>query len=82
MKTITLRNLPETVARKIEERAKRTGASYNRTVVAMLEESIGEEKPKEYHDLDFLIGTWTKEEADEFDRHLAAQRQIDWEMWK
>ena len=82
MKTITLRNLPERVARKIEERAKQTGASYNRTVVSMLEESITDDKPKEHHDLDFLHGTWTQEEADEFDRILAEQRQIDWELWK
>jgi hypothetical protein len=29
-----------------------------------------------------LAGTWTREEADEFDRLLAEQRQIDWELWK
>jgi hypothetical protein len=33
-----------------------------------------------YHDLDFLCGTWTKNEADEFDASLAHQRMIDPEL--
>ena len=82
MKTITLRNVPDSIARKIEERARTTGKSYNRTVIDILEEAVGESKPRIYRDLDHLAGTWTKEEADEFDEFLRQHRKIDWEMWK
>jgi hypothetical protein len=34
-----------------------------------------------YDDLDSLAGTWSAEEADAFDRLLAAQRRIDDEVW-
>ncbi len=34
-----------------------------------------------YHDLDHLAGLWTKEEAAEFDKALAAQRKIDCSSW-
>jgi hypothetical protein len=41
-------------------------------------------RPKKvlYHDLDFLCGTWTKTEADEFDASLARQRTIDPDSWR
>jgi len=35
-----------------------------------------------YHDLDSLAGTWTADEADEFDRRLAEQRQVDEAAWE
>jgi hypothetical protein len=31
--------------------------------------------------IDALAGTWSAEEAAEFDAHLAAQRRIDPELW-
>lgn len=33
------------------------------------------------NDLDALAGSWTKEEADAFDEHLADQRKIDPELF-
>jgi hypothetical protein len=35
-----------------------------------------------HHDLDDLAGSWSKEEYEECNEALRAQRQIDPEMWK
>ena len=83
MKAITLRDIPEPLAKKIEDRSKRRGTSLNKTVIEMLEESSSSHKAgRVYTDLDHLFGTWTKEEADEFDQFLKEHRTIDEEMWK
>ena len=86
MTAITLRNLPPDLARLIRQKAKADGTSLNRTVINLLREKVSAPKvrPKQtrYRDLDALAGSWTKKQADEFDRELTAQRKIDPEMWK
>ena len=84
MRAITLRNIPPEVDRAIQKRVRETG-SINKAVISLLEECIGVQKKKSvrrYHDLDKLAGSWSKREADEFDRALAEQRQIDKDMWQ
>lgn len=84
MKAITLRNLPDEVARAIRRRAEREGLSLNKAVLAVLAERLGVAPgatPARYHDLDELAGAWTDAEARAFDRALAAQRGIDPELW-
>jgi hypothetical protein len=39
-------------------------------------------KPVVQHDLDFLSGSMTKEDAKKFDAALKWQRRIEPEMWK
>lgn len=86
MKAITLRNVPPELAEKIEQEAQRTNASLNATVIRLLRQAMSPDgnksgsKPKKHRDLDFLAGTWTKEEADEFDRYLEESRRIDMEL--
>jgi hypothetical protein len=86
MKVITLRNLPPEVARIVQQRAKQKKTSVNKAVIELLEESAGgkakKKAPVRYHDLDHLVGTWTKEEADAFDKLIAEQRTIDPGLWK
>ncbi len=87
MKAITVRNLPPNVAREVRRRAKQDRTSLNGAVIRLLEERLGAasvDGPKKvlHHDLDFLCGTWTQKEADEFDASLAHQRLIDPELWK
>ena len=89
MKPITLRNVPPSVARAIKERAKRESLSLNRAVVGFLEEATGQPKSKArvpkkvlYHDLDKFSGSWTKEEADEFDASLKEQRKVNPKDWE
>ena len=87
MKAITLRNLPPEVAKRVQQRAKQKKTSVNKAVIELLEESVGGKVKKKdertrYHDLDHLIGTWTKEEADAFDKIIKSFRTIDPDLWK
>ena len=86
MKAITLRNLPPEVARTVQQRAKQKKTSINKAVIELLEESAGgkakKKAPARYHDLDHLAGTWTKEEADAFDKIVKSFRTIDPDLWK
>lgn len=85
MKSITLRNLPPDLVRKIQQTAQEQRTSANRAVIRLLEEKTGSGRAKgktEYHDLDALAGSWSKSEAKAFDRALARQRAIDEDLWK
>jgi hypothetical protein len=85
MNAITVRNLPPDVAKAVKEKARKDKLSLNKAIVRLLEEATGAAKGKKravHHDLDRFFGTWTKKEADAFDKSLEEQRQIDPEMWK
>jgi len=83
VKAITLRNIPPEVQKAISDRAREKGISANRAVIELLQERLaGWRRPRRrravpprgkdglYHDLDHLFGTWSAEEAEEFDRIL------------
>ncbi len=84
MTAITLRNLPPELAKKIRQTAENQGTNINKAVIKLLEEGTEKKKRKRqvHHDLDALAGSWTKEEAMEFDKALALQRTIDPDLWK
>ncbi len=87
MNAITLRNIPLELQETIRQRASEEGLSLNKTILRMLEESLGlrqrgGRRRSIHHDLDHLAGTWTEEEADAFDAALADQRQVDPELWQ
>lgn len=83
MNAITLRNIPLEIQEAIQRRASDEGLSFNKTVQRMLEEALGLRRSSRalHHDLDHLAGTWSPEEADDFDAALAEQRSIDPELW-
>ncbi len=84
MKAITVRNIPPELATILEKEARASDTSLNKTVIRLLEKATGllaRPGRRRYHDLDDLAGSWTWEEAHEFDRELADQRQIDPELW-
>ena len=88
MKPITLRNVPPPVERAIKDKAKRERVSLNKAVVGLLEEATGSpsrtasSKKVLRYDLDKFSGSWTKQEADEFDAALKQQRKVDPKDWK
>lgn len=85
MKAITLRNLPPELERAIHKKAREKKLSLNKAVLALLEETAGRQNSKHkvrYHELDPLCGSWSKEEADQFDRALVEQRRIDLKLWE
>ena len=84
MTAITLRNIPLKLQEAIRKRAGKEGLSLNRTVLRMLEEAFGERTTSRvelHHDLDHLAGTWSDQEATDFETALAKQRRIDPELW-
>ncbi len=85
MKAITLRNIPPDVARAVERRASREGESLNKAVLELVAEGAGLKKRARkvrHTDLDSLFGTWSKKQADAFDRQLGELRAIDPAVWK
>lgn len=85
MKTITLRNIPPNIERRLERRAREWGLSFNRTVLRLLEGALGvDQRPANdrHHDLDHLAGAWTEQDAAAFDETLRDLRGIDRERWE
>ena len=85
MRAITLRGVPPDVVQVIRRKVGETGESVNRVVIRLLEEGAGVGKKQKrvlHHDLDGLIGVWSREQAKSFDRALKAQRKIDPNLWK
>lgn len=85
MRTITIRKIPPDLEREIEAKARREGTSLAKAVLRLLLRATGlspdGERRDRWDDLDALAGTWTQEEAAEFDRRLGEQRRIDPEVW-
>jgi hypothetical protein len=85
MKAVTLRKVPSKLAKAIRKEADRKGTSINKAVISLLEDRAtvrGKNRSAVHHDLDSLAGSWSKKEAADFDKALAAQRTIDPELWK
>jgi len=77
----TIRGVSEALDQAIRQRAVLEGKSLNEILIAILEHGLGPEgTPKKYRDLDFIIGTWVEDPA--FDEAIAAQDQIDEELWR
>jgi hypothetical protein len=84
MKALTIRNLPAEVADAVSKRSEEFHMSFSKAFVSLLEEHLSEGrlKKKKKRDLSWFLGTWTDEEARQFDEALREQRKIDPEMWK
>jgi hypothetical protein len=86
VKAITLRNLPPELAKAVRREAERKRTSINKAVISLLESKADIQKKKgrkpHHQELDALAGSWSKKEAAEFDKALAAQRPIDPDLWK
>ncbi len=87
MKQITLRDIPGDISKVIEKKAKKEQLSLNRAIISLLEKAAGVSSTKTsenklYHDLDHLAGSWSKKEADSFEKNLQGQRTIDKELWE
>lgn len=77
----TIRSIPPEVDRALRQQARREGKSLNDVALEALARATGASNGEVIpHDLDHLIGTWI--EDPKFDEVMAAQRQIDPEMWR
>jgi len=87
MNQITIRGIPSDIEKAIRNESKRKGLSLNKVIISLLEKTVSIQKKRvakkvSYHDLDHLSGVWSKAEAEEFEKNLRDQRQIDEDVWK
>ncbi len=83
MKHLTVRNLPESVARAIQRETRRRGKSLNQTVIELLGHCLGAApSSRRNNGLARLAGTWTPEEHRIFEANIQATEQTDPELWQ
>lgn len=85
MATMTLRGIDERIAGALKERAKKEDTSVNTVMLKIIKEALGVEKKKRkvlYDDLDHLAGTWSAQDAAEFEQATAPFEVVDEDMWK
>lgn len=85
-KQLTIR-CDDDLAREIEDLARREGLSLNQAVLRLLRKGAGIAEGDETRDaigssLDWFAGSWTEEQAREFDEAVADFETIDEELWK
>ncbi len=81
MNSLTLNGMSEELHAVIRQRADREGLTLNDAALRILEEATIRHQKQSFDSLSDLAGTWTKEEADEFDRYLADQRTFGFSSW-
>jgi hypothetical protein len=85
MTTMTLRGIDEIISGALKEKARLEDASVNTVVLRIIKEGLGIEKKKRnvvYDDLNHLAGTWSAEDAAEFNKVTAVFEKVDEDMWK
>ena len=87
MTQLTVRGVDAKLHNALKETAQERGVSVNRVVLDALRKAAGVEpaggqSQQQYHDLDYLAGTWTAAEYDEFMAALTDHRSIDDELWQ
>lgn len=72
MKSIIIRNVPQSLSEAIENRARLANQSINLTVIDILKEGLGlRDGKRKARDLTGLAGAWGKAEAEEFEKATA-----------
>lgn len=85
MSTITLRGIDPQLAQALKERARQENSSVNALLLSIVKESLGLEKKqrrKQYSDLDHLAGTWSAQEAAEFEQAIGSFETVDENLWQ
>lgn len=85
MSTMTLRGIDEQIALALKERAQKENISVNTVMLKIIKEALGLDKKKrniQYDDLDYLAGTWSVQDAAEFENAIAVFGTIDEDIWK
>ena len=83
MNQLTLRQIPDRVAEKLRAAARERGESINKTAIHLLSIALRIEKhPSIKRKISNLAGTWSQEEADEFEKHVAFSEIVDEDVWQ
>lgn len=78
-KQMTIRGVPDEVARKIRRLSRERGSSVNTTVLEILRHAVGVDARRE---LLARYATWTAQDLAEVEEAVAAQRVIDDSLWR
>ena len=77
----TIRNIPPKVDQVIKKRAKRSGKSFNQTVVDLLTlQTFGTAKPPQDDNFDWLYNQNTLDKS--FDEAIKELSQVDKKLWQ
>ena len=83
MKSITIHGVDDELARRIDERSKEHGVSRNKTIKALLHESLEgpavSDREREFAD---LFGTWSSQQKAQFDENAQRFGRIDASDWE
>ncbi len=86
MATMSIRGLQPKVLARLKRQAEREGSSLNALVLRLVQ---GEESARAhgktqrtYDDLDALAGTWSAQQARQFDLATAPFSEVDPALWK
>lgn len=83
---ITLKNIDDEVLKRLQAEVNRRGIDLNSYIIKIFRKVVGldTEKNKEvvYHDLDYLAGTWSEEDAEAFTKATEDFNKIDKELWQ
>jgi hypothetical protein len=83
MNQITLRKVPENIYKQLGQIAKKKKTSINKTIIYLLKKSLGiDEETNRKRDLSDLSGTWSNEQAKEFNSKIKIFEKIDNEVWE
>jgi plasmid stability protein len=78
---LTVRNLPEELADALAREKQRRGTSLNKTVIDLLEQSLGVHSTRT-NGLRKLSGTWTANQQREFLDSIRSLDEIDQDLWR
>lgn len=85
MKNLSLRGIDKDLSDHLKRLSQKEGTSLNKTVLRLLEDSVGIRRKKHlniYHDLDDLAGTWNSREEKEFKDKIQPFEKVDEDLWK
>jgi plasmid stability protein len=80
---LTIRNVPDEVADRLAEERRARGRSLNQTVLELLAQALGvENRALRSNGLAALAGTWSPDEAQEFERAIEFLGELDDDVWR
>lgn len=85
MASMSIRGLDDQALARLKSQAEQEGSSLNSLVLRLLQGTGTDRQPgvlQKFDDLDALAGTWSKQEAQTFERNTAAFAEVDATLWK
>ena len=84
MAGMSIRGMDDQTLTRLKKQAAQEGSSLNSLALRLLQGTGAATQPgglKKFDDLDALAGTWSDEEARDFERNTAAFAEVDAALW-